>query len=151
MGRLIRTLNDEVLPLQSAKKPADHPTCDESDNERRYPPAHKCLRLSTSRFGSHVLGSDAKAKDERWQLAHERPAQEAGERKGAFGVECGFQQAILHEIDDGLDDSRGQFAPALDAGEIGNGHMPCLKWGGEDICSCYGVNDGIVNAIASCW
>ena len=79
-----------LAPLESVKKPADRPTYHESDNERRYPPAHKCLRLSTSRFGLHVLGSDAKAKDERRQLAHERPAQEAGERKGTFGVECGF-------------------------------------------------------------
>ncbi len=99
----------------------------------------------------HMLGSDAKAKEERWQLAHQRPAQKGGEGEGTVRVECSLQQAILHDIDNGLDDARGQFAPALDAGQIGNAHPPCLKWGSEDIGRGYGVHNGIVNAIASCW
>ena len=61
----------------------------------------------------------------------------------------GFQQAILHDIDEGLDDSRGPFAPTLNTGEIGNGHLPCLKWCAEDIGRGYSVHDGIVNAIAT--
>ncbi len=96
-----------------------------------------------------MLWQDAKAKEERWQLAYEGPAQKAGKGKGTLRVERGFQQAILHDIDEGLDDSRGPFASSLHAGEVGNGHLPGLKWGGEEVGRGYGVHDGIVNAIAT--
>ena len=136
--------------LEPADKPADELNASEHDQDSSYPFPKTYPLLSASRFVLHMLWEDAKAKEERWQLAYERPAQKAGEGKGAVGVECGFQQAILHDIDEGLDDSCGPFAPTLNTGEIGNGHLPCLKWCAEDIGRGYSVHDGIVNAIATC-
>src|SRR5262249_55799646 len=97
-----------------------------------------------------MLWEDAKAKDEWWQLAYERPTQKAGERKGAVRVERGFEQPVLHRIDDGLDDARRQLSSALDAGEVSNGHLPGLEGSGEHIGCCDRIHDGIVNAVAAC-
>jgi hypothetical protein len=102
-------------------------------------------------FLLHMFGPDAKAKEQRRQLPHQRPAQEAREGEGAIGVEGGFEQAVLHESDDSLDDARGPFAPTLHSVKISHRHLSCLKWGPEDVCSGDGVHDGIVNAIAPGW
>src|SRR5262245_46158873 len=137
--------------LRPAQKPTDELNAREYSHGSSYPLPNVGPVWSTARFGLHMLWPDAKAKDERWQFAYQRPAQETGEAKGTLGVDGSFEQAILHEIDDGLYHSCGPFASSLHTGEIGNGHLPGLKRRGENIGRCYSIHDSIVNAIATSW